>query len=256
MDLVLRAYDQARIVWAERLPIERLHTLLESGGIRERAKNRPGLVAEEDPWARETVSERLESLIQEGHGADSLARLRGATPPELALLRRRHWPPIDEAEAVALREDLVRNLTYGLWQAPETGLAHALAVLTGQPDASFLLGDPLATAGLRDVLDAIDDDVRFAECFGTAVHASLAAAGRRPDDAAVRRQLAAYGQLLGPPARLLRAAPLSELRVTAYQDDATGEGLTRFLAVDLPREDLAAKELPRPEDLFPSNGIH
>ena len=55
---------------------------------------------------------------------------------------------------------------------------------------------------------------------------------------------------------MLQAAPLSELRVIAYQDDATGEGLTRFLAADLPREDLTAKELPKAEDLFPSNGIH
>src|SRR5579859_6101124 len=140
MNLVLRAYDHESVLRAETLPVQRLWTLLESGGMRDAAKERAGLTAQADVWARETVVSRLEALVQEGYGDLYLARLRGAEPPDLQTLRRPHWPPIRAQEAVDLREDLVRYLTYGLWQAPEESVAHALGALTNQPDISFLLG--------------------------------------------------------------------------------------------------------------------
>jgi hypothetical protein len=233
MELVLRAYDHAEILRAESMPVERLWAVLERGGLRDRAKVRVGLEVEPDLWARETVVSRLEALMQEGYGDESLARLRGATPVELAQLRRRHWPPIDHEEAVALREDLVRYLTYGLWQAPEEAVARALAVLTEQPDATFLLSNPDVTAGLRAVLDTIDDDRRFAEQFGAAVARALTAQGKPQDAGAVRDELQRLQILLGPAARLLRAAHDVGLRVIAYQDEPGGMGLNAFLAGDL-----------------------
>ena len=230
MDLVLRAYDQTTVTRAESLPVERLRMLLESGGLRDAVKTRPGVETPPDVYARETVVERLEALMQEGYGSQSLVRLRGGEPPDLATLRRPHWPPIDPDEAVDLHEDVVRYLTYGLWHAPEEVVAHALAMLTGQSDALYLLGGADATAGLQEVLDAVQDDAVFASRFEHAVRSAL---GDRADDATVRRELIALQQLLGPVSRLLRGAHDAGLRVIAYQDPPEHDGLTRFLATEL-----------------------
>lgn len=233
MELVLRAYDHAEVLRAEALPVERLWQLLEGGGLRDPARQRAGLGTEPDLWARETVVARLESLMQEGYGGEPLERLRGATPRDRAQQRQRHWPPISREEAVALREDMVRYLTYGLWQAPEAMVARALAMLTEQPDAALLLGHPGMTAKIQAVLDTIDDDRRFAERFGGAVARALGSQGLPRHEAAVRDQVQHVQVLLGPAARLLRAAPEAGLRVIAYQDEPGGNGLTTFLASDL-----------------------
>jgi hypothetical protein len=211
-----------------------LGIILESGGLRDRAKQRAGLSTEPDLWARETVVSRLEALVQEGYGSESLARLRGAAPPDPGL-RLRHGPPISPEEAVALREDMVRYLTYGLWRSPEELVARALAVLTEEPAATFMLSNPRATAGLQAVLDTIDDDARFAERFGPTVGRALARQGQPHDQPAERQELQRLQVLLGPAARLLRDAQAVGLRVIAYQDTADGEGLTAFLAQDLDR---------------------
>ena len=232
MDLVLRAFDQQAVARAETLPVRQLWTVLETGGMRDKAKVRAGLRAAEDPYARETIVARLESLLQEGYGEESLSRLRGSEPVDLATLRRAHWPPIDAEEAVELHEDLVRYLTYGLWSAPEEAVAHALAVLTGQSDAAFLLGNPEAAGGLQEILDTIGDDARFAERYGPAVRADLARRGTATDDA-VQAELSALQLLLGPAARLLQGAREVGLRTVVYQQQPGSDGLTAVLAPDL-----------------------
>lgn len=232
MDLVLRAFDQQAVMRAEKLPVRQLWTVLETGGMRDKAKVRAGLDAPEDPYARETVVARLESLIQEGYGEESLTRLRGGDPIDLAALRRAHWPAIDAVEAVELHEDLVRYLTYGIWSAPEEGVAHALAVLTGQSDAAFLLGNPEAAGGLQEILDTIGDDARFAERYGAAVHADLARRSKATDDA-VHAELSALQRLLGPAARLLQGAREVGLRTVVYQQQPGSDGLTAVLAQEL-----------------------
>ncbi len=242
MDLVLRAYDHETVLRAESLPVERLWTLLGSGGIRDAAKAGVGLTVQPDVFARETVVSRLEALIQEGYGPESLARLRGAEPTDLATLRRHNWPAITAEEAVALREDLVRYLTYGLWRAPELTIARALAVLTGRDDAAFLLGSAEATAALHDVLDAVADDDAFAARYSAAVRASLP----RTDEATLRQELARLQQLLGPANRLMRDVHRFALRVIAYQDDQGGDGLTRFLTEEPPEAVESRQPPPHP----------
>ncbi|MDB5057398.1 MAG: hypothetical protein JWO59_870 [Chloroflexi bacterium] len=233
MELVLRAYDHETVERAESLPVKRLWTLLESGGIRDASKVRVGLSAQADVYAREAVVARLEALVQEGYGESSLKRLRGGEPIDLATLRRAHWPAIGEVEAVELREDLVRYLTYGLWRAPEEVVARALGMLTGTTDTAFLVGGAAATAGLQQVLDSVGDEQAFAAKFGEAVRSALERSGGRPDDEAVAQELARLGQLLGPLSRLVHGARDAGMRVIAYQDKQGGEGLTRFLAAEL-----------------------
>ena len=242
MELVLRAYDHDAVQRAESLPVQELLTVLERGGLRDAGKARVGLSAQEDIYARETVVSRLEGLVQEGYSEQSLAGLRAAEPPD-TFPRRLHGAVIDAEEAVALREDLVRYLTYGLWRAPEETIAHALAVLTGQPDSAFLLGSPGATSGLQEVLNVVQDDAAFAERYSARVRAALGQAGNVRDDAALQRELTSYQQLLGPVSRLLHAAHQTGLRVIAYQDEPGGDGLTRFLAQDM--EASTASDLPR-----------
>jgi hypothetical protein len=240
MELVLRAYDHEALDRAERLPARRLWTLLESGGLRDAAKSRAGLTAELDVFARETIVARMEALVQEGYGEESVRRLRGGEPIDLATLRRAHWPAIGQEEAVELREDMVRYFTYGLWRALEAVVAHALSMLTGASDAAFLLGGSAATAGLQAVLDSVDDETVFAARYGDAVGTALKQAGGRADDEAVAAELARLGQLFGPVSRLLRAANATSLRVIAYQDVPGGDGLTRFLRADMQSDDAGA----------------
>jgi hypothetical protein len=233
MDLVLRAYDHHALLRAEAEPVERLWTLLGSGGFRDKAKAGAGLTAPLDPFARETVASRLESLIQEGYGAASLARLRGAEPLDLATLRRRQWPAIPPREAVELREDLVRYLTYGLWQAPELTLAQILALLTARPVGDILQGSAGTVEALEEVIDAVTDDAAFAARFATAVRAGLAEQGRPADYASVRHELAILQQSLGPAGRLLLDARRVDLRVICYQDGPEEDGLSRLLAAEM-----------------------
>jgi hypothetical protein len=230
MHIVLRAYDHLTVLRAELLPVQRLWALLGSDGLRDKTKVRAGLHDPGDAFAREAVAARLESLVQEGQAENSLRYLRGGEPATLVTLRRAHWPVIPLEEAVALREDLVRYLTYGLWQAPEEVVAGALATLTGSSDASFLLGGSAATGRLREVLESVDDDEAFAARYGPVVSETLRAAGKPVDDLALTAELARLGQLLGPVRRLLRGAESASLRVLAYQDTPGGDGLTRCLA--------------------------
>jgi hypothetical protein len=252
MELVLRAYDNLAVRRAESLPVRQLWTLLESGGLWDVSKVRAGLDEKPDVYARETIVARLESLVQEGYGEASLRHLRGGEPPDLATLRRRHWPAIDEVEAVQLREDFVRYLTYGLWQAPEELVAHALGVLTGKSDTTFLVGGIRATEGLQGVLDVVEDEHAFAAKFGGAVQAALARAGSVSDGDAVERELVNFGQLLGPLRRLLRGAHDAGLSVIAYQDEPGGEGLARYLESEM--EPAHARPEPRPGDALPADG--
>ncbi len=233
MDLILRAYDHTAVARAEDQPLERLLTLLENAGLRDAAKQGAGLDAPEDPFAREALAARVESLIQEGYGPETLAHLRGDEPPDLATLRRPHWPAIASDEAVALREDLVRYLTYGLWEAPEATVAQALATLTGMPESRFLQGGETVTEALRQVMDAVADDDAFATRFTAPVHAALAARGVPADEASVTHTLASIQLLLGPAGRLLRAARRFNLRVIAYADAPDDAGLTQVMATDL-----------------------
>jgi hypothetical protein len=238
MDLVLRAYDQQALLRAESEPVERLWALLEHGGMRDATKAGAGLTAPLDPFARETVASRLESLIQEGYGEASLARLRGGEPLDLATLRRRQWPAISPREAVDLREDLVRYLTYGLWQEPELVIAQALALLTGRPAGDFLQGSSGATEALNEVIEAVWDDAEFTARYATAVRAGLAEQGRPADYAAVRHELSVLEQTFGPASRLLHDSRRLDLRVICYQDGPDGDGLTRFLATEMTQGDV------------------
>jgi hypothetical protein len=215
------------------MPIQRLWSVLTTGGLRDSGKVRAGLHASVDVYARETIIARLEALIQEGYSDTNLRALRGGMPPDLVTLRKKHWPAISEQEAVDLREDLVRYETFGLWRAPEEIVARALGVLTGRPDAVFLLGSDVARSSLLSVLEVVEDEHAFSERFAPAVRAFLSSGGRRPSDRAVQDELANFGQLLGPVARLLRGAHETGLRVIAYQDQPGGDGLTRFLAGEL-----------------------
>lgn len=249
MDLVLRAYDHQALLRAELEPVERLWTLLEHGGMRDAAKTGAGLTAPLDPFARETVASRLETLIQEGYGEGSLERLRGAEPLDLATLRKRHWPVIRRKEAVDLREDLVRYLTYGLWQAPEMVIAEALALLTARPAATFLQGSAGAREILDEVLDAVADDAAFTDRFATTVRAGLAERGDPADYAAVRHELAALQQMFGPASRLLRDGRRLDLRVICYQDSQEGDGLARFLDAEM------ARDVAHPRWIEDGNGL-
>lgn len=231
MDVVLRAYDAAAVWRAEQMPVERLLTALQRGALRSGEKRRVGLDAEEDVYARETIAERLEGLIQENRGEKSLAALSGVGEEDAFSIPFR-GAVIDAEEAVALREDLVRYLTYGLWRAPEATLARVLTVVSGQPTPAGVLGGPGAFAQLRSVLDIAQDDPAFAAQFGEAARALLVKEGKGADPQAVGRELAACQQVLGPIARLLKGAAAVGLRVIAYQDEPGGEGLTRFLAQD------------------------
>src|SRR6185437_2893335 len=231
MDLVLRAYDHLTVARAEALPVARLLDALNRGELRSPAKQRAGLHAEEDVFARETVIERLESLIQENRGEMSLAALRTpsaagpgpGSPPAAA---------IGAEEGLALREDLVRVLTYGLWRAPESVVSHVLGIVSGREDATLLLGDPSSFAELATALEVAQDDERFAARFGESARASLKAARKPADPPAVTRELVACQQVLGPIARLLHGARAEGLRVIAYQDEPGMDGLTLFLSRD------------------------
>jgi hypothetical protein len=233
VELVLRAYDHQALHRAEQLPVRRLWTLLESGGLRDAAKARVGLSADLDVFARETVAARMEALVQEGYGEESIHHLRGGKPPDLATLRRAYWPALGAEEALELREDLVRYFTYGSWRAPEQVVARALSMLTGQSDVTFLVGGGIATAGLQAVLDTADDQDAFASRYGAVVRAALSHNGVRADDDAVNSEISRLGQLFGPVSRLLRDARDVDLRVIAYQDVPGGDGLTRFLQAEM-----------------------
>ncbi|MGH2344672.1 MAG: hypothetical protein ACRDG4_05565, partial [Chloroflexota bacterium] len=188
---------------------------------------------------RETIAERLEGLIQENQGEKSLKMLR-AEPAEGAGPVPLHGAAIDPDEAIDLREDLVRTLTYGLWRAPETAVSHVLGMITGRPDPTALLGGPDAFTELESVLEIAQDDEAFAVRFGERVQADLKRAGKPADVDAVRRELAICGQVLGPIARLRNGARAGNLRVIAYQDEPGRDGLTRFLEHDhleLPEEE-------------------
>jgi hypothetical protein len=236
MDLVLRAYDYMAVTRAETMPVAHLLAALRGGGLRSAEKRRAGLDAEEDVYARETIVERLEGLIQENRGEASLASLR-ATPPESAAPIPLHGPVIDAEEAIALREDLVRSLTYGLWREREELVTRVLHSVTGRADTTLLLGGAAAFAEVQSVLDIAEDDVALMARFGASVQSALAGAGEPSDDQAVRRQLAVCGQVLGPIARLLRGAHAAALRVIAYRDEPGGDGLTRFLSQDQAEEE-------------------
>ncbi|HEY8283481.1 MAG TPA: hypothetical protein VIJ28_03765 [Chloroflexota bacterium] len=231
MDLVLRAYDHLTVARAEAMPVARLLDALNRGELRSSAKRRVGLNAEEDVFARETVIERLESLIQENRGEKSLASLRSTSAPGPGP-GSVHGAPVDAEEAVALREDLVRVLTYGLWRAPESVVSHVLGIVSGRENATFLLGDPDSFAGLAIALEVAQDDEAFAARFGDSVRASLKAARKPADPPAVTRELVACQQVLGPIARLLHGARDVGLRVIAYQDEPGADGLTHFLSHD------------------------
>jgi hypothetical protein len=243
MDLVLRAYDSATVARAEAMPVEQLLTALRRGALRATDKRRAGLDADEDVYARETIAERLEGFIQENLGERSLASL-SAEPTEGPAPIPLHGAAIDADEAIALREDLVRTLTYGLWRAPEEVVSHILGVV-GHTDSTRLLGDPTAFAELQSVLDIAQDDEAFTARFGEAIRASLARAKRPTDQAAVRRELAAFGQVLGPIARLLHGAQAVGLRVIVYQDEPGADGLTHFLAQDRPESPAEPLPIPR-----------
>ncbi len=243
MDLVLRAYDSATVARAEAMPVEQLLTALRRGALRATDKRRAGLEADEDIYARETIVERIEGLIQVDMGERSLASL-SVTPAEGPGPIPLHGAVIDADEAIALREDLVRNLTYGLWRAPEEVVSHILGVVVGQADPTRLLGDPTAFEDLQSVLDIAQDDEAFAARFGEAIRADLARAKRPADKVAVQQELTGFGQVLGPIARLLHAAHAVGLRVIAYLDEPGADGLTHFLAQD--QLEPAAEPLPIP----------
>jgi len=258
MDLVVRAYDHEAVLRAERMPVQRLWTVLESGGMRDVAKARVGLIAPADVFARETVVARLEGLLQEGYAEISLIQLRGVEPPEMLSQRppvdmgqgvevrhdhgafHPHWPAIGPEEAVALREDLVRYLTYSLWRAPEAAVARTLGLLLNTPDLGMLMGEGAGARGLREVLDAAEDQARFAEEFGQTVRAGLARSGAQPSDVELNTELHSLAHFLAPISLLLRDARAVSLRVIAYQDDPDGEGLTAFLRGELGQSEAAA----------------
>ncbi len=238
MQLVLRAYDAKGVLRAESLPVKRLWTLMEAGGLWDRSKARAGLHEHADVYARETVVARLESLVQEGYGDQSLYYLRGANPPTLATLRRPHWPVIGEDEAIQLREDLVRYLTYGLWQAPEEVVAHAIALLTGRGDAAVLIGGLQGTGELQAVLSTVEDENAFADAYGPTVREGLRQAGVPVDDAALAQELARLVQLLAPVRRLVRGAADAGLAVIVYHEEAKrSDALTRHIAAAMQVEE-------------------
>ena len=183
MQLILRAYDRKAVLRAESLPVQQLWTTMNAGGLWDRSKVRAGLHEQADVFARETIIARLESLVQEGYGDHSLHYLRGADKPTLVTLRRAHWPVIGEDEAVQLREDMVRYLTYGLWQAPEEVVARALGMLTGRDDAAALLSSPGSAGELQELLSAGEDHDRFVEVYGPTVRAGLRRSGTPVDEA-------------------------------------------------------------------------
>ena len=244
MQLVLRAYDRKAVLRAESLPVQRLWTLISSGGLWDRSKVRGGLGEPADVFARETIIARLESLVQEGHGDESLHHLRGAEPPTLTTLRRAHWPVIGEAEAVQLREDMVRYLTYGLWQAPEDVLAHVLGLLTGRDDAAVMVSSLGNTSELQEILTDFENKDMFVETYGDTVRQGLRRAGIPDDDEALARELDRAEKLLSPILRLMRGAAAADLAVIEYHDEPRlGDGLTRHLAATMREEE---KHVPPP----------
>ncbi|MGH2410666.1 MAG: hypothetical protein ACRDGS_09895, partial [Chloroflexota bacterium] len=162
-------------------------------------------------------------------GEKSLAALR--LPPAAG-----HGSPQDAAisteEGWALREDLVRVLTYGLWRAPESVVSHVLGIVSGREDATPLLRYLRSFTELATALEVAQDDEKFAARYGDAALASLKAARKPSDPSAVTRELVACQQVLGPIARLLHGARAEGLRVIAYQDEPGADGLTRFLSRD------------------------
>jgi hypothetical protein len=237
MQLVLRAYDRKAVLKSESLPVKRLWELMESGGLWDRSKVRAGLHESADVYSRETVVARLESLVQEGHGEESLHYLRGADPPTLVTLRRAHWPVISSEEAVQLREDMVRYLTYGLWQAPEDTLAHALALLSGRDDAAVLVSGLESMSELQEILTAVADEHAFAEAYGPIVRQGLGHAGAQVDDATLAQELTRLGQLLAPVQRLLRGAADAGLAVIVYHEELKGgDALTCHIAAAMQGE--------------------
>ncbi len=231
MQFVLRAYDRKAVFRAESLPVQQLWTTLSGSGLWDRTKVRVGLREQPDVYARETVVARLESLVQEGHGDQSLHYLRGADPPTLASLRRAHWPVIGEEEAVLLREDMVRYLTYGLWQAPEDVLGHALGLLTGRGDASVMVSSIGSTGELQEILSAVEDRDGFAEAYGPTIQEGLRSAGLPADDATLAQELGRLEEMLAPVQGLLRGAASSGLAVIVYREEpGAGDGLSRHIA--------------------------
>lgn len=229
MDLVLRAYDHVQVTRAESLPVERLWSLLDGAGIRHRSWEGGPLQSGPDLWARETVSERLEALMQEGFGRMSLAELWNAeqSPP-----RRESWPPISLDEACALHEDLLRYLTYGLWTAPLEKVEDTLAVLNQHPEGQPDDADRSEVAKLKSVLDASEDSARFSALFSASTRHALSDGGDSALDAVVTARLDAARALMAPAAALIRAAEAKALRVIAYENARENDGLHRFVAAE------------------------
>jgi hypothetical protein len=211
---------------------------MNSGGLWDRSKLRDGLGEPADVFARETIVARLESLVQEGHGDESLHHLRGAEPPTLTTLRRAHWPVIGEDEAVQLREDMVRYLTYGLWQAQEDILAQVLGLLTGRDDAAVMVSHLGTTGELQEIVSAVEDKDGFVETYGGNVRQALRRAGMPDDDEALARELDRSEKLFRPLLGLIRGAATAELAVIVYHDEPRlGDGLTHHLAATMRDEE-------------------
>jgi len=230
MELVLRAYDHAQVTRAESLPVERLWSLLDGAGMRNRSLEGGPLQSTADLWARETVSERMAALMQEGFGRQSLADLWNAQSPQQ---RRGSWPPIAREEAFALHEDLIRYLTYGLWSAPLAQVAETLATLTHRPEPTFDPGERSEVDQLKSVLDASEHAAQFAALFGASTRLSLSEDRGGALEAAVTARLDAARVLLAPAAALIRAAEAKALRVIAYDTSSANDGLRRFVAAEL-----------------------
>jgi hypothetical protein len=248
------------VLRAEFLPVQRLWTNMNAGGLWDRSKVRVGLHEQQDVYARETIISRLESLVQEGYGEQSLHTLRGADPPTLATLRRAHWPIIPADEAVQLREDMVRYLTYGLWQAPEEVVAHALGLLTGRGDAAVMVSSLGGTGELQDILSVVENHPRFAEVYGPTVREAMRRAGMPVDDEALAQELNRLEELLTPVQRLIRDAAGVDLAVIVYHEESRGgDGLTRHIAAEMGSEETGepAREAPAigsADDVVYSNG--
>ena len=109
-------------------------------------------------------------------------------------------------------------------------MGRTLELLTGSSDPASLADGSTLRDDIRELLDVVVDDAAFAQPFSSVVRAALQRSGSTADDAAVAGELNRAGRLLGPAARLLRAARTAGLRVIAYRDRPSGDGLTRFLS--------------------------
>jgi hypothetical protein len=178
------------------------------------------------------VAARLEALMQEGYGDDSLAHLRAPAPVLREGVHRGHWPPIAREEAVALREDLVLYHTYGLWHAPLTGVARALNGRISDTGSDLYQPSEAQGGTWWDALDEVEDQEMFLNRFGPAIRAQ-ATAGDRAVEQQVQTALTEAWALLAPAARLVQAARETGLRVIGYPDGPEQGGLTAVIARDL-----------------------